>query len=105
MGCCPSSENVNLHLKPQPGQPLVDPDGTIRYAERAPDVIGYERDPEDETIIRPVIKAPCSYRTSGMLLDRDGSFQMNHVCGKSDCPLRWKKVSLQDCNECDYREV
>lgn len=104
-GCGRNAEDVNIGLTPEPGQPLLDPDGTIRYAERAPDIIGYERDPDDETITRPVIKAPCSFRTSGILLNKDGNHTMNHVCGKSGCPLRWQKITLEDCQKCDHREV
>lgn len=98
-------DKVTASLKPVEGQPLVYTDGTIHYASRAPEIEGYTRDPEDETKLKPAVQAPCGFRVSGIMLQKDGTFTMNHVCNHSACPLRWKRVTLNDCAECEHREV
>jgi hypothetical protein len=104
-GCRQNNSKVTAQLKPEQDQPLVYPDGTIHYAHEAPEIPGYKRDPNDPTKLKPAVDAPCGYRISGIMLDKDGTFTMNHVCNHSECPLRWKRVTLEDCADCDHREV
>lgn len=86
--------------------PTMDPDGSMRFPrdKPVPVVEGYHPDPEDQHHLIPDEDANCLYKITGILLQKDGSYQPHHVCRKSDCEHYTKAVTPDICKACPLRE-
>lgn len=78
-------------------------DGSITFPEGSElfEIQGYEVDEDDER--RLISNMPiCTYRMTGIMLQKDGKFRPHHIC-TGNCEHKSKPVTHDICLECPIR--
>jgi hypothetical protein len=85
--------------------PRTLPDGAVRFPSpvNASGVDGFEQDPVDLTVLRPMHK-PCKHRLTQALLKQDGSAGVLCMCLGPGSLRQGQGCSVADCSSCDVRE-
>lgn len=103
MSC--SGCNKNIEVKVPTKTPQLLPDGSIKFAEGPVPVIdGYAPSEDDPMLLTPN-GISCSYRLTGITLQKDGTYAPMHVCRHSKCEYRSKAVTDKICEGCPLREL
>ena len=100
-GCAGNRLTVTI---PPTNAPHLQPDGSIWFPEKAPEVEGYYVDPDNEDILIPDDPVPCPWRITGIILQQEGNYEPYHVCRNSVCPYATKPVTLGICKECPHKD-
>lgn len=84
------------------------PDGSLVYQKKGweppPEIEGYERDPGNAWVFRPLYPE-CETRSRVPQLKRCGSYNVIMLCTNQECPLSQQKVSVRDCQACPFRQA
>jgi len=104
-GGCGSPSKIPVKTVIKTNMPTLHGDGSIEFLEGQTilKIQGYEPDQDNERILKPN-GVGCSYRLTGIMLDRDGTYKPMHICKNGECNYRGDQVSFDICKECKYRE-
>jgi hypothetical protein len=103
MGCGGCGQNsYRVPVKVETNVPEILPDGSIEFKEEpVPDLEGYEL--SGPMTLKPT-GVTCTYRVTGIMLQRDGSYAPLHVCRHNKCEYKNKPVTDSICQGCPLRE-
>jgi hypothetical protein len=102
MGCCGKPRRkVGAAALPKnkPTDPVIRPDGSLLYTGIAPQKKGYVHDPGNPHRLIPDV-APCMYRITAPLLDKNGSYSVMNDCIHPGCEHRGCRVTEDICKLC-----
>lgn len=106
MGCCNSTRPKKVIEVPQiPSNiPRLNGDGTIEFPEGVEilQIDGYTPCEDNYRLLKP--DGPgCSYRITGVMLNKNGTYTPYHVCRHQKCEHRSKQVTFKICEGCPFR--
>ena len=109
MGCGGCRQGVTIQIS-DPNvikAPVMNSDGSIQYPknQKVPVIQGYEQDPKDYSRLITQNSCGCTWRITGLLLNKEGTHLPHHVCRHSKCEHRSKPVTMDICQTCPLKET
>ena len=107
MACCGGKKYVvKMPQVPEPKitVPQLQADGSIKFPEGVEilQIDGYTPCEDNPRLLKP--NGPgCSFRITGVMLNKNGTYTPYHVCRHQKCEHRSKQVTFKICGGCPFR--